>query len=434
MARDDVDAPALVLFTSGSTGQPTGVVLTHRNLGNARQIAAALDLQPSDRGMLVLPLSYSYGRSVVHSHLLCGASVHLDPRFLYPRLVVDAMAREQITTFAGVPLTYELLRRHIEPARLALPALRQVTQAGGAMKSETRAWVRQAFPQAAFFSMYGATEATARLTIVPAEKSVEKDGSIGIPIPGVHVRVVDDDGADVPRGATGHLVAAGDNISPGYLDDPERTAETFRGGWLWTGDLAREDDDGYLYVVGRAKEMMKIGGRRASPRTVEDVVIAHPDVADAVVCGVRDEMNGEVVAVALVEKEGRHVEHEALRRFCRQRLPAWLVPRFVQVLARLPRNENGKVQRANVAAGLQRVADDERQDEAGLRHHTTSSSTHVAPSGSFAGSGGRTMNLGTGPSGTARQPSSLSLAHAESPARITDTTKSSSRPTSGDRT
>ena len=352
----DVDAPALVLFTSGSSGAPTGVVLTHRNLANARQIASALSLQASDRAMLVLPLSYSYGRSVVHSHLLCGASVYLDPRFLYPRLVVEAMAREQSTTFAGVPLTYELLRRHVDPSQLQLPALRQLTQAGGAMTADSRSWVRRAFPDASFYVMYGATEATARLTVLPPAQAVAKDGSIGLPIPGVTLRVVDEGGFDVPRGDVGQLIARGDNISPGYLDEPARTAETFRDGWLWTGDLARQDDDGFYFVVGRAREMMKIGGRRASPRTVEDVVQQHPSVDDCVAAGVDDELSGEVVGVALVLKEGRHLEADALRRFCRAHLPGWLVPRVVHVVSRLPRNENGKVRRAAVAEQLRASA------------------------------------------------------------------------------
>jgi acyl-CoA synthetase (AMP-forming)/AMP-acid ligase II len=354
MACDDVDSAALVLFTSGSTGDPVGVVLTHRNLGNARQIVAALQVRSEDRAMLVLPLSYSYGRSVLHTQLLAGGATFLEHRFSYPRVVVSTMQREGSTIFAGVPLTYEVLRRHYAAEVVPVPTLRQVTQAGGAMTTEARAWVRRAFPGVDFHVMYGATEATARLTVMPAARSAEKDGSIGIPIPGVRLRIVDDAGCDTPAGGIGQLIAAGDNISPGYLDDDARTAMTFRDGWLWTGDLARRDDDGYYYVVGRAREMMKVGGRRASPRTVEDVVLAHPAVSDCVACGVADALTGEAVAVAIVVRAGHHVDADALRRFCRSRLPAWLVPRVVELLDRLPRGAHGKVQRGLVAEQLRR--------------------------------------------------------------------------------
>jgi long-chain acyl-CoA synthetase len=384
----DVDAPALVLFTSGSSGAPVGVVLTHRNLGNARQIASALSLQASDRAMLVLPLSYSYGRSVIHSHLLCGASIYIDHRFLYPRLVIEAMARERTTTFAGVPLTYELLRRHVDPSQLRLPALRQLTQAGGPMNADARTWVRRSFPNSDFYVMYGATEATARLTVLPPAHALTKDGSIGLPIPGVTLRIVDEHGADVPRGEVGQLIARGDNVSPGYLDDPARTAETFRDGWLWTGDLARRDDDGFYFVVGRAREMIKVGGRRASPRTVEDVVQQHPSVEECVAAGIPDAMSGEVVGVAVVVKGGRHLEADALRRFCRAHLPGWLVPRIVHVVPRLPRGDNGKVLRASVADELRAAAraptteparDPGDASSSSLATGTTTTSTTTAP-------------------------------------------------------
>jgi long-chain acyl-CoA synthetase len=350
-AQQDLDAPALILFTSGSTGTPCGVILTGRNLmANARQIVAYLDLHASDRAMLVLPLSYSYGRSVLHTHLLCGGSVFLDPRFMYPRVVVEAIASEGCTNFVGVPMTWELLRRQVDVASIALPTLRQVTQAGGALTPEGRAWVRANLPRATFFVMYGATEATARLSYVPPARSVEKDGSIGIAIPGVELRVVDDHGQPVPRGEMGNLVARGDNISPGYLDDAERQASTFKDGWLWTGDLAKEDADGFFFVVGRAKEMLKIGGHRVSPREIEEVVLRHPAVSEGLVCGVSDPVTGDAACAVVVCREGQTLDESELRRFCAQTLPPYKTPRHLRLVDALPRNENGKIRRADVAA------------------------------------------------------------------------------------
>lgn len=349
-AQPDLDAPALILFTSGSTGTPCGVILTGRNLmANARQIVAYLDLHASDRAMLVLPLSYSYGRSVLHTHLLCGGSVFLDPRFMYPRVVVEAIASEGCTNFVGVPMTWELLRRQVDVASIPLPTLRQVTQAGGALTPEGRAWVRATLPQATFFVMYGATEATARLSFVPPARGVEKDGSIGVAIPGVELRVVDDHGQPVPRGEMGHLIARGDNISPGYLDDAERQASTFKDGWLWTGDLAKEDADGFFFVVGRAKEMLKIGGHRVSPREIEEVVLRHPAVSEGLVCGVSDPVTGDAACAVVVCREGQTLDESELRRFCAQTLPPYKTPKHLRLTEALPRNENGKIRRADVA-------------------------------------------------------------------------------------
>jgi acyl-CoA synthetase (AMP-forming)/AMP-acid ligase II len=209
--------------------------------------------------------------------------------------------------------------------------------------------VRANLPHTTFFVMYGATEATARLSFVPPDRSVEKDGSIGIAIPGVELRVVDDHGQPVPRGEMGNLVARGDNISPGYLDDAERQASTFKGGWLWTGDLAKEDADGFFFVVGRAREMLKIGGHRVSPREIEEVVLRHPAVSEGLVCGVSDPVTGDAACAVVVCREGQTLDESELRRFCAQTLPPYKTPKHLRLTDALPRNENGKIRRADVA-------------------------------------------------------------------------------------
>ena len=157
--------------------------------------------------------------------------------------------------------------------------LRYLTQAGGAMAPDTIAWVRAAFRPARLFVMYGQTEATARLSYLPPERADDKAGSIGIPIPGVELRVMDEPAIEAPPGEVGELVARGDNVTPGYLDEPEETAAILRDGWLWTGDLAERDADGFFYHRGRAKEVLKIGGHRVSPIEIEQVLARHPDVA-----------------------------------------------------------------------------------------------------------------------------------------------------------
>ncbi|HSM94354.1 MAG TPA: class I adenylate-forming enzyme family protein [Anaeromyxobacteraceae bacterium] len=347
----DSSDPALVLFTSGSTGVPRGVVQTFGNvLANTRSIVEYLALGADDRALLVLPLHYCYGRSVLQTHLFAGGSVYLDNRFAFPRVVLEALAAEGCTGFAGVPLTYELIRRQVDLPTLAFPRLRYLTQAGGAMAPDTIDWVRRSFHPAQLFVMYGQTEATARLSYLPPGRAEEKRGSIGVPIPGVELQVVDEAGRALPAGETGHLVARGANVTQGYLDEPEATAEILHDGWLWTGDLARRDADGFLFHQGRAKEILKVGGHRVSPVGIEHVLARHPAVAEAAVVGAPHDLMGEVPVAFVVLKPGPAPDDEALRHHCRASLPAWEVPVRFTRLETLPRNSAGKLQRRALLA------------------------------------------------------------------------------------
>jgi len=354
-ARPNPEAPALILYTSGSTGRPRGVVQTHRNVNaNSRSIVEYLGLTAGDRALLVLPLYYCYGRSVLQTHLLAGGSIFMDGRFAFPRVVLEALGAEGCTGFAGVPLTFEIVRRQVDVSSLSFPRLRYLTQAGGAMAPETIDWVRRAFAPARLFVMYGQTEATARLSYLPPERAQDKGGSIGVPIPSVELRVVDDGGRELPPGETGHLVARGDNVTPGYLDEPEETAAILHDGWLWTGDLALRDADGFFFHKGRSKEILKIGGHRVSPIEIEHVIAAHPDVAEAAVTGTRDALMGEVPIAWVVPRSDREPSEETLKAFCRARMAPYRVPVRFRLVAALPRNEAGKLLRAALA---------EREDE-----------------------------------------------------------------------
>ncbi len=350
--RIAADQPALVLYTSGSTGLPRGVVQTFRNVdANTRSIVQYLELRAEDRALVILPLHYCYGRSVLQTHLFAGGSVFLDGRFAFPRTVLEAIGSERCTGFAGVPLTFELIRRQVDVASISFPRLRYLTQAGGAMAPDTIDWVRKAFQPAQLFVMYGQTEATARLAYLPPGRGEEKRGSMGIPIPGVELRVVDDLGRELGAGETGHLLARGENVTPGYLDEPEETAAILRDGWLWTGDLACRDPDGFLFHRGRSKEILKIGGHRVSPVEIEQVLERHPDVSEAAVIGVNDELMGELPAAFVVPRTGARPSADDLLRFCRERMPAYQVPRTFTFLGALPRNEAGKLLRAKLAPG-----------------------------------------------------------------------------------
>lgn len=348
-----LDDPALIVYTSGSTGEPRGVVQTWRNVdANTRSIVQFLDLTERDRAMLVLPLSYCYGRSVLQTHLFSGGSVFLDDRFMYPRAVVEAIRDEGCTNFAGVPTTFEIIRRQVDLGGVGLARLRFVTQAGGAMAPDTVRWAREAFRPARLFIMYGQTEATARLSYLPPERAADKEGSIGIAVPGVELRVVDGSGAPVPDGEVGHLVARGDNVTPGYFADPEETRQILREGWLWTGDLARRDADGFLFYVGRTKDILKIDGHRVSPSEIEEAIARHPEVAEAAVVGSTEEVSGEVAAAFVVRRAGSSLTESGLRRFCLEHLAPFKVPKAIAFVDALPHNESGKLLRARVASEL----------------------------------------------------------------------------------
>ena len=345
------DWPALVLYTSGSSGSPHGVVQTFRNVdANTRSIVEYLGLTAEDRALVALPLYYCYGRSVLQTHLFVGGSLFLDSRMAFPRTVLESLAAEGCTGFAGVPLTFEVFRRLVDVSTIDFGRLRYLTQAGGAMTPDTIAWVRAAFRPARLFVMYGQTEATARLSYLPPERAEDKAGSIGIAIPGVELRVMDALGAELPPGQVGELVARGANVTPGYLGEPDETAAILRDGWLWTGDLVERDSDGFFYHRGRAKEILKIGGHRVSPIEIEQVIARHPDVAEAAVIGVRHDLMGEVPHAVVVPRPGAKPDEADLLRFCRERLPVYLVPVTFVFVDRLPRNESGKLLRTELAA------------------------------------------------------------------------------------
>lgn len=342
-------APALLVYTSGSTGAPRGVIQTHKNLAaNARAIVRYLGLTQGDRACLVLPLHYCYGKSVLLTHLYAGGSVYIDHRFMYPRVVLEAMAAERCTGFAGVPLTFELLKRQVDVRSVPLPDLRYVTQAGGAMHPDTIDWARETFRPAQLFVMYGQTEATARISYLPPERASDKRGSVGRPIDGLTLRIVDDEGNVMPARSVGHVWASGESITPGYFEAAEETSRILKNGWLITGDLGYLDEEGFLYLTGRTKEILKLGGHRVSAKEIEEVLARHPAVLEVAVAGTTDEVAGEAAVAFVVKRPDADLVDDEIRRWAREHLAAYKVPRDVVFLAALPRTANGKIARAEL--------------------------------------------------------------------------------------
>jgi len=338
---------AALMFTSGSTDRPRGVMISHANIiANTESIIAYLGLTENDRIMAVLPFYYCFGTSLLHTHLRVGGSLVIDPRFMYPEVVLERMIETECTGFAGVPSHFQILLRSSSIRQKSFPHLRYVQQAGGGLAKAFIRELQQALPRAQIFVMYGQTEATARLSYLPPAYLETKLGSIGRGIPGVLLRVLNERGQQVRAGEVGEIVAEGGNVASGYWCAPEESAVSFRDGRLYTGDLATVDEDGFIYIVDRAKDFIKCGGERISCRHLADQLLGCESLMEAEVIGVPDEILGEAVKAFVVPRDPQtNGLEEQVRLFCKKHMPPQLVPREVVVLRELPRNSAGKVVR-----------------------------------------------------------------------------------------
>jgi acyl-CoA ligase (AMP-forming) (exosortase A-associated) len=355
-SQGDPDALAAILYTSGSTGLPKGVMLSHANLWfGAESVASYLALQPADRTLAVMPLSFDYGQNQLLSSWYAGASAApLD--YLTPRDVVKAVGRHAITTLGAVPPLWVQLVEADWPPEIAASLMR-LTNTGGALTPDLVRRLRALFPQARLFAMYGLTEAFRSTYLDPALIDMHPT-SIGKAIPYAEVLVIGDDGEVTADDEEGELVHAGPLVAQGYWHDAARTAERFRpapsaskydGTAVWSGDRVRRDADGLLYFVGRRDAMIKSAGNRISPQEVESAALATGLVAEAVALGVPDARLGQ--AVHLVVRpltENRAALEAALRRD----LPGFMQPRAIHWRDTMPLGPNGKIDRAALLAEL----------------------------------------------------------------------------------
>ena len=342
---------AAVMFTSGSTAKPRGVMITHGNIiANTNSIVEYLGLTENDSIMTVLPFHYCFGTSLLHTHLRVGGRLVIDNRFMYPEAILQHMASSQCTGFAGVPSHYQILLRRSGIHRMEFPHLRYVQQAGGHLAPAFIREFRKALPAVQMFVMYGQTEATARLAYVPPEMLDTKLGSIGKAIPGVRLSVVNEEGQPVQVGEQGEIVAEGPNIAAGYWGEEEETSVTFRNGELHTGDLATVDEDGFIYVTDRAKDFVKIGGKRTSCRKIEEELLEFSELLEIALVAIPDEVSGEAFRAFAVPKDRKDKSFlPRFRTFCAQRLPLAYVPKEITQLDALPKNSAGKIMKSALA-------------------------------------------------------------------------------------
>lgn len=344
--RPSMDDLAAIIYTSGTTGRPKGVMLTHRNFcANASSIVSYLGLSVTDKVMTILPFYYSYGMSLLTTHLMVGGTLVLENSFMYPNKVLNTMESEEVTGFAGVPTTFAILLNKSNIRNRRFPALRYLTQAGGPMSPQHAKTLKEILPDTRVFIMYGQTEATARLTYLEPEDLHRKLGSIGKAIPGVTIQVIKDDGTLAGADEEGEIVAHGDNIMAGYWDNPAETAKVLRGGKLHTGDRAKTDEEGYLYIVGRSSDMIKSGAHRISPKEIEEVIQEMNAVHEVALIGVPDEILGEAIRALVVLKDGHSCDQHAVQKHCRAKLAQFKIPREVFFVESLPKTSTGKVQR-----------------------------------------------------------------------------------------
>ena len=336
------DDTAVIIYTSGTTGTPKGAMLTHANLAATARTARDLcDMGPGDVTLATLPLFHVFGMSsVMNAAVVARSMLTMVPRF-EPGKVLEVMDRDRATLFGGVPTMFTALLHHPGRERFDVSRLRLCVSGGASLPVEVLRGFDAAF-ECHVLEGYGLTETTGMATFNTPDRE-RKPGSIGVPIGGTDIRVVDDDDRDVARGAPGELVMRGPFVMKGYWNRHDATEQVMRDGWFHTGDVARFDDDGYLFIVDRKKDLIIRGGYNVYPRELEEVMYEHPAVREAAVVGIPHESLGEEVGAAVALKPGAEATPGELRLFMKERVAAYKYPRVVWLVDELPKGPTGKI-------------------------------------------------------------------------------------------
>ncbi len=352
---------AVLLYTSGTTGHPKGAMLTHDNLiANALDCMHAITVTPRDTFICILPLFHSFAATVcMNLPLIAGARIVLMKSVRPFKRVIRAIRRNRVTILVGVPSIYSVLRNLKLPRILSRAALikffnplRLCISGAAALPAEVFRAFEKKF-RVPLLEGYGLTEASPVVSLNPLAGE-RKAGSIGLTLsPNIEIRIAGEHGQELPVGETGELLVKGPNVMRGYYRRDEENASVIRDGWLFTGDMARRDADGYFFIAGRKKEMINVRGLNVYPREIEEVLYQHPKVKETAVIGLEDEHRGEIPKAYVVLKEGQKATEAEFVSFLRERLASYKVPRHVELRETLPKNTTGKI--------LKRVLIDEEQ-------------------------------------------------------------------------
>jgi long-chain acyl-CoA synthetase len=343
LAERDGSDTAVILYTSGTTGTPKGAELTHDNLYANCDISVTTLFGAAEGDVLLgaLPLFHSFGQTCgLNASVRVGACLSMIPRF-EPGKALEIIQRDKVTIFEGVPTMYHAMLNHEGRDSVDVSCLRLCVSGGAALPVEVMKGFEEAF-DTKILEGYGLSETSPVACFNHPDKE-RKPGSIGTPIEGVEMRVVDEDGNDVPQGEVGEIAIRGHNVMKGYYNRDDATAEVMRDGWFHTGDMARIDEDGYFFIVDRKKDMIIRGGYNVYPREIEEVLYEHPAVSEAAVVAVPDESMGEEVGAAIVLKPDRQADADELRAFVKERVAAYKYPRRIWFLDELPKTATGKI-------------------------------------------------------------------------------------------
>lgn len=342
-----LEDPALIVFTSGTTGRPKGAILTQRNLSHdAQNVVGTWEITSKDIFCHALPLFHVHGLCFgLHASLLAGATMVMLDSF-DPRVVLDILSRKETTMFMAVPTMYAKLIESHPKTEVDYSHLRLLTSGSAPLLAKDFERIRMTFGKGPV-EREGMTETL--MNFSNPLHGDRKPGSIGLPLPYLRVRIVNPDTLeDVQPGQVGEIWLKGPAITPGYWQNPEETRRAFEGGWFRTGDLGRQDANGYYFLTDRIKNIIITGGENVSPKEIEMVINEHGDVVESSVVGILDDTWGEIVVAAVVVKHGSQLTPEAIKSMCRERLLNWKCPKSVRIMGELPKNRMGKVLRDKV--------------------------------------------------------------------------------------
>jgi long-chain acyl-CoA synthetase len=342
VAERDGSDTAVILYTSGTTGQPKGAELTHDNmLANAKASRDLFDTSDDDIVLGALPLFHSFGQTCcMNACAVSGATLTFIPRF-DPAKALEIIERDKVTMFSGVPTMYNAMLNDKSREERDTSTLKTCTSGGSAMPGELLRGFEKAF-DCMVLEGYGLSETSPVASFNHPDKE-RKIGSIGTPIEGVEMKVVDDDRNEVEQGEVGEIAIKGHNVMKGYWNRPEATEEAIQDGWFVTGDMAKVDEDGYFFIVDRKKELIIRGGYNVYPREIEEVLYEHESVLEAAVVGVPDDSMGEEVGAAVVLKEGQDVSADDLKAYVKEEVANYKYPRKIWFVDELPKGPTGKI-------------------------------------------------------------------------------------------